>query len=74
MILVRRIIIAVLVYIAIIGLITYLRPRIMFEEDGKVKPWGIGAEEGSSVFSPMFMFPLLALVVFFMVTWIEVIR
>jgi hypothetical protein len=56
-------------YIAIVALLLYTKPSLMFDNDGKPKPFGVGFAQGRSVFAPSVMFPLIALILYIMIAW-----
>lgn len=43
----------------------------MFTSDNKVKQWGIGIEENTSVFSPMFLFPVISMISYYIASLLE---
>lgn len=45
----------------------------MFEEDRTAKAWGVGGSEGRSVFSPMIVFPIIAMVCYFAASWTDLV-
>ncbi len=65
--------IALIIYITIIGLIVYFKPSMMFTMDGKVKSWSTQQSEETSLFSPIIVFPILALLSYYLGIWLELI-
>jgi len=62
---------AVTIYVLIIYLIITLQPAIMFDSYGKPKEFGIGSTDGKSVLAPAFVFPILALLCYFIASMIQ---
>jgi hypothetical protein len=62
---------ALMLYISIIYLLITLKPPIMFDANGKPKEFGIGTQEGKSVLAPVFVFPVLAILCYFISSMIE---
>ena len=67
---VKRWILASLVYLIIVLALIAIKPAFLFTKDGSVKQWGIGTEEGKSVFGVQFLFPLIALLCYYFITLI----
>jgi len=62
---------ALILYILIIYLIITLKPAIMFDSSGKPKEFGIGTKDGKSVLAPVFVFPVLAILCYYISSMIE---
>jgi hypothetical protein len=62
MIVLKRLIVALIIYAIFILIIFATRPPLMFHADGRPKDFGVGLTEGRSVFALGFMLPLLAIV------------
>lgn len=62
---------AILVYVLVIGLLVYLKPATMFDNEEKVKKWGLDNSESESMFSPMIAFPVLAILSYYVAVFIE---
>lgn len=65
--------IALIIYITVISLIIYLKPSMMFTMDGKVKMWSTQQTDETSLFSPIIVFPVLALLSYYLGIWLELI-
>ena len=65
--------IALIIYISVISLLVYLKPSMMFTMDGKVKMWSTQQTEETSLFSPIIVFPVLALLSYYLGIWLELI-
>ena len=65
MIFIPRWILAILIYIGISYIIIRIKPPIMFDPYGKPKEFGLGISDGKSVLAPVFIFPILALLCYF---------
>jgi len=46
---------------------------MMFTMDGKVKSWSTQQSEETSLFSPIIVFPILALLSYYLGIWLELI-
>ena len=62
---------ALMLYLLIIYLIITLQPSIMFDAYGKPKEFGIGTEQGKSVLAPIFVFPVLAIICYFIASTLQ---
>lgn len=70
---VPRFFIAMTLYVAVVALLVFNKPALMFNSDGTPKEFGLGLDSGLSVFAPSFMFPLMALLIYIAVVWIKLI-
>ena len=68
-----RIIIAIVLYIAIITVIVVVKPSIMFNSKNEIKKWGIERDEDTSIFSPMIVFPIIAMICYYIASLVELI-
>jgi hypothetical protein len=68
-----RIIIAIVLYIVIITAIVLTKPSIMFNQKNEVKKWGIERNDDTSIFSPMIVFPIIAIICYYIASLIELI-
>ena len=64
--------VAIIVYIILVGLIIIVKPAMMFTADGRVKYWSSQNTEESSAFSQMIVFPILAVLCYYLGVWLEV--
>lgn len=71
MIFIPRWLFALTLYVLIIYLIITLQPSIMFDSYGKPKQFGIGTNEGKSVLAPAFIFPIIAIICYFIASMIQ---
>ena len=71
MVFIPRWLFALTLYILIIYLLITLQPSLMFDSYGKPKEFGIGSNEGKSVFAPAFVFPVLAILCYFISSIIQ---
>jgi len=62
-------IIASFLYFIILLIIILIKPVVMFDENGQSKQFGVGNDK--SVLSPIFVFPLLGFLCYFIVVIIE---
>ena len=69
-----RWILSLFVYFIIVFILLLIKPSLMFDSNGQMKPFGVGFEDGKSVFSPIFVFPLLAFLSYFIVSLIYFIK
>ena len=65
--------IAVFLYLTCIAILLIAKPAMMFTADGQPKQWGVNTNEVTSIFSPMFVFPVLAIVCYYIGVWIELV-
>lgn len=63
--------IALTLYFIIIGIILIIKPAMMFSKDDSPKIWGVETSEKVSIFSPMIVFPILAILCYYIAVWIE---
>jgi hypothetical protein len=63
--------IAILIYVTFVGLLVTIRPALMFDLEKNAKVWGLDMERGVSMFSPMFVFPFLALLSYYFASLID---
>ena len=68
-----RIIIAIVLYIAIITILVVVKPSIMFNSKNEIKKWGIERDEDTSIFSPMIVFPIIAMICYYIASLFELI-
>ena len=64
--------IALTLYLIIIGILLIIKPAMMFSKDETPKMWGLGTSEQISVFSPMIVFPVLAILSYYIAVFIEI--
>lgn len=69
---INRWIIAIVLYLIITFIIVLVKPSLMFTMDGNVKEWSSENTDKKSVFSPMIVFPMLAILCYYLGIWIEV--
>jgi hypothetical protein len=69
---INRWIIAIVLYLIITSIIILVKPSLMFTMDGNVKEWSSENTDRKSVFSPMIVFPMLAILCYYLGIWIEV--
>jgi len=63
--------IAITVYLLIALVLIYFKPAMMFTPEGDVKHWSSENTETTSVFSLVIVFPILALLCYYLGVWIE---
>lgn len=71
MLYIPRWLLAITLYVLIIYLIISLQPSLMFDAYGKPKDFGIGTTDGKSVLAPAFVFPILALISYFIASMVQ---
>lgn len=64
-------IVAIVLYILIVAIILFTTPSIMFNSNGDVKKWGLERDENTSIFSPMIVFPIIAMICYYLAACIE---
>jgi hypothetical protein len=69
---INRWIIAIVLYLIVTSIIVLVKPSLMFTMDGNVKEWSSENTDRKSVFSPMIVFPMLAILCYYLGIWIEV--
>ena len=69
---INRWIIAIVLYLIITSIIVLVKPSLMFTMDGNVKEWSSENTDRKSTFSPMIVFPMLAILCYYLGIWIEV--
>ena len=67
----NRWILAIILYIGLITIIVYTKPAMMFDAEKKAKVWGIGNDETEGMFSPMIVFPIIAILSYYSIALIE---
>lgn len=60
MIYISRIFVAVVLYMFVVLMALAFKPALMFDAAGRAKQFGVGMDQGYSVFAPAFLFPLSA--------------
>lgn len=65
--------IALFLYLLIITLILLFKPPIFFTSDNQLKHWDIENTPETSVLAPAIVFPLLALICYYIAVWIDII-
>jgi hypothetical protein len=63
--------IATIFYIVFVIIIISVKPSMMFTAEGHVKSWSTYKSEESSVFSPIIVFPMMAIICYYLGIWIE---
>ena len=63
--------IATILYIIFVIIILSIKPSMMFTAEGHIKAWSTYKSEESSVFSPIIVFPLMAIICYYLGIWIE---
>jgi len=66
-----RLVIAIILYILIVVTLIFTKPSIMFNAKGEIKKWGIERDEDTSIFSPMIIFPVIAIICYYVAACIE---
>jgi hypothetical protein len=64
---------AIIIYIVIISIIVYLKPPIMFDAEKNPKKWGLENNDKESMFSPMIVFPILAIISYYIAAFVDMI-
>jgi len=59
------------IYTIVIAVILITRPALMFDAEGRPKPFGVGFSEGYSVFAPSVAIPFLAVFIYILVVWMK---
>jgi len=58
--------IAILLYLIVVCLILALRPTMLFKEDKDYKRWSVHRSSENSIFSIMFLFPMIAILSYYL--------
>lgn len=66
-----RLLIAILLYGLIVAIILLTKPPFMFNSKNEMKKWGIERDENTSIFSPMIVFPVIAIISYYIAAFIE---
>lgn len=66
-----RLLIAIILYIIIVVTLIYTKPSIMFNAENDAKKWGLERDENTSIFSPMIVFPIIAIISYYFAAMIE---
>jgi hypothetical protein len=69
-----HLLLAVLVYLFIASFVVWLRPAFLFGESGDLKAPGLAQDGKESVLAAAVFFPLMALIVYYSVTWVSMTR
>lgn len=67
-----RLFIAIFLYLFFIGMFILIKPSFMITDDNKLKKWGVDGDTVSPL-SPMFIFPVLAMICYYISAWIEIV-
>ena len=65
MLVVQRWHIALVLYLILVLVLLALRPSVMFDANGNPKSFGLANDETTSTMAPAFVFPILAILVFY---------
>lgn len=63
--------IALVLYVVVMMVILLVKPAMMFTVENAPKQWGAETNETTSVFSPMIVFPVLAIISYYIGVWLE---
>lgn len=66
-----RLFLAIFLYLLLIGIFLLIKPSFMIHDD-KLKRWGIN-DDTATPLSPMFMFPVLSMICYYVAAWIEIV-
>ena len=66
-----RLLFAIILYVLIVVTILFTKPSIMFNSKGEIKKWGLERDESTSIFSPMIVFPVIAIICYYVAACIE---
>lgn len=66
-----RLLLAITLYLLIVVLVLYFRPSALIHPDGRARDWGVDRDMGRSIFSAQVAFPLLAMICYFLASWVE---
>jgi hypothetical protein len=58
--------IAVLIYLIVVSLLLAFRPKMLFLENKDYRTWGMNPDADQSIFSVMFLFPIIAFVSYYL--------
>lgn len=62
---------AALLYIIFVGVVLLTKPAIMFDAEGEAKQWGAEMSEDTSPFAIAFVFPFMAIAIYYLATMID---
>ena len=66
-----RVLLAILLYIASVALIAWLRPAFMFDDAGRLKSPGLAQDGTQSILAGAIFFPVLAALIYYVLVVIE---
>ena len=66
-----RVLLAILLYIASIALIAWLRPAFMFDDAGRLKSPGLAQDGTQSILAGAIFFPVLAALIYYVLVVVE---
>ena len=66
-----RVFTALLLYLIVVIGLVLAQPALLFDSQGKPKPFGLGLKHGASILAPSVLFPLLALLFYIIVIWMK---
>ena len=66
---------AIVLYVIVCGLLVWWKPAAMFDENYQPRNFGLmEVEHNQSIFAPVVVFPLLAVLAYFVMGFLELIR
>lgn len=63
---------ALFLYLLIIGILLITKPPFLFTADNQLKHWDIENTSETSILAPAIVFPLLALLCYYLSVWIDI--
>lgn len=71
MVQVSRLVISLIIYSLLLSLILIIKPSLMFNQNGEIKPAGLEKIKGQSVLSIAIVIPLIAIFSYFIASLID---
>ena len=69
-----RVFYAIFIYVLIIFALMYTKPALLFTVDGDPKKFGMMIDAETSIFAPVFLFPVIAFVCYYLTAYAHVYR
>lgn len=69
-----RVFYAIFIYVLIIFSIMYTKPALLFTVEGEPKKFGLIIDAETSIFAPVFLFPIIAFISYYIMAYTHVYR
>lgn len=67
-----RVFYAIMLYVLIIFALMYTKPALLFNAEGEPKKFGMTIDAETSIFAPIFLFPLIAFFCYYLMAYAHV--